>query len=235
GPHREPRHLRAHARSRSRGGTGLRRAPHLLAPDRIGTLLGRARADARSFTGDARRGIPRARGAAGGRGPASSARGAHGGGSGRRPSRARAAIRPRAVRARAAARSDPTRRARVAHGPARSRRRAPGAGGGSARVGPAPAGVPMTLAPRPIAMTIGVFDGLHRGHQRVIAATVEAAREVEGSAVVTTFDPHPDAIVRGAPTRAWITPPDEREALLHDLGVDRVHVVRFDKEVQALA
>ena len=93
----------------------------------------------------------------------------------------------------------------------------------------------MTLAPRPIAMTIGVFDGLHRGHQRVIAATVEAAREVEGSAVVTTFDPHPDAIVRGAPTRAWITPPDEREALLHDLGVDRVHVVRFDKEVQALA
>src|SRR5204863_1710118 len=114
-------------------------------------------------------------------------------------------------------------------------RGAPGAGGGSARVGPAPAGVPMTLAPRPIAMTIGVFDGLHRGHQRVIAATVEAAREVEGSAVVTTFDPHPDAIVRGAPTRPWITPPDEREALLHDLGVDRVHVVRFDKEVQALA
>ncbi|HYR51162.1 MAG TPA: bifunctional riboflavin kinase/FMN adenylyltransferase [Candidatus Dormibacteraeota bacterium] len=92
----------------------------------------------------------------------------------------------------------------------------------------------MTLTPRPIAMTIGVFDGLHRGHQRVIAATVEAAREIEGGAVVTTFDPHPDAIVRGAPPRPWITPPDEREELLHSLGVDRVHVVRFDKDVQAL-
>jgi riboflavin kinase/FMN adenylyltransferase len=92
----------------------------------------------------------------------------------------------------------------------------------------------MTLTPRPIAMTIGVFDGLHRGHQRVIAATVEAAREHQGSAVVTTFDPHPDAIVRGAPPRPWITPPDEREELLHALGVDRVHVVRFDKDVQAL-
>jgi riboflavin kinase / FMN adenylyltransferase len=92
----------------------------------------------------------------------------------------------------------------------------------------------MTLTPRPIAMTIGVFDGLHRGHQRVIAATVEAAREIEGGAVVTTFDPHPDAIVRGAPPRPWITPPDEREELLHALGVDRVHVVRFDKDVQAL-
>ena len=92
----------------------------------------------------------------------------------------------------------------------------------------------MTLTPRPIAMTIGVFDGLHRGHQRVIAATVEAARELHGGAVVTTFDPHPDAIVRGAPPRPWITPPDEREELLHSLGVNRVHVVRFDKDVQAL-
>jgi len=92
----------------------------------------------------------------------------------------------------------------------------------------------MTLTARPIAMTIGVFDGLHRGHQRVISATVAAARERQGSAVLTTFDPHPDVIVRGAPPRPWITPPDEREELLHAMGVDRVHVVRFDKDVQSL-
>ncbi len=92
----------------------------------------------------------------------------------------------------------------------------------------------MTFTARPIAMTIGVFDGLHRGHQRVIAATVEAARERGGSAVVTTFDPHPDTIVRATPPRPWITPLDEREELLHAMGVDRVHVERFDKEVQAL-
>ncbi len=83
-------------------------------------------------------------------------------------------------------------------------------------------------------MTIGVFDGLHRGHQAVIGATVSAARERSGIAWVTTFDPHPDTVVRGAPPRAWITPLEEREGLLHAMGVDRVHVERFDREVQSL-
>jgi riboflavin kinase / FMN adenylyltransferase len=92
----------------------------------------------------------------------------------------------------------------------------------------------MTLAARPIAMTIGVFDGLHRGHRQVIDATVEAAREQGGMAWVVTFDPHPDSIVRGLPPRPWITPPEEREELLHAWGVDRVHVERFDRSVQAL-
>ena len=92
----------------------------------------------------------------------------------------------------------------------------------------------MTRISRPIAMTIGVFDGLHQGHQRVIAATVEAARSSGGIAWVTTFDPHPDTIVRGAPPRPWITPPEEREELLHAMGIDRVHVERFDRSVQTL-
>lgn len=75
---------------------------------------------------------------------------------------------------------------------------------------------------------------MHLGHQRVIAATVEVARERGGIAWVTTFDPHPDTIVRGVPPRPWITPPEEREELLHAMGVDRVHVERFDRSVQAL-
>ncbi len=93
----------------------------------------------------------------------------------------------------------------------------------------------MTLAARPIAMTIGVFDGLHRGHAEVIAATVAAARGRSGMAWVTTFDPHPDTVVRGLKARPWITPPDEREELLHAMGVDRVHVERFDRGVQELS
>lgn len=92
----------------------------------------------------------------------------------------------------------------------------------------------MTLASRPIALTIGVFDGLHRGHQAIVGATVAAARGFGGAAWVATFDPHPDAVVRGSAPRPWITPPEERAALLHALGVDRVEVVRFDREVQAL-
>lgn len=93
----------------------------------------------------------------------------------------------------------------------------------------------MTSPPRPIALTIGVFDGLHRGHQAIVGATVEAAHAMGGSAVVATFDPHPDTVVRGTPPRPWITPPAERAELLHAMGVDRVEIVRFSREVQALS
>jgi riboflavin kinase/FMN adenylyltransferase len=87
---------------------------------------------------------------------------------------------------------------------------------------------------RPIALTIGVFDGLHRGHRRVLEATVEAAREAHGAAWVATFDPHPDTVVRGSEPRPWITPPEERKALLHAMGVDRVEVIRFDPSLREL-
>lgn len=87
---------------------------------------------------------------------------------------------------------------------------------------------------RAIALTIGVFDGIHLGHQEIVRAVVAAARRRGGAAWVATFDPHPDAVVRGVEDRTWITPPEERAALLHALGVDRVEVVRFDRSVSML-
>lgn len=93
----------------------------------------------------------------------------------------------------------------------------------------------MTLPTRPVALTIGVFDGLHRGHGRIIAATVASARELGGAAWVATFDPHPDTVIRGTPPRPWITPPDERAGILHAMGIDRVEIVRFNPEIQGLA
>jgi len=93
----------------------------------------------------------------------------------------------------------------------------------------------MTAPARPIALTIGVFDGLHRGHQAIVGATVEASRDLGGVAIVATFDPHPDTIVRGTPPRPWITPPTERAELLHAMGVDRVEIVRFSREIQSLS
>ena len=92
----------------------------------------------------------------------------------------------------------------------------------------------MTPTNRPIALTIGVFDGLHRGHQTIVRAVVEEARARAGAAWVATFDPHPDAVVRGVEERPWITPPDERAALLHAMDVDRVEVIRFDRSVSML-
>ena len=93
----------------------------------------------------------------------------------------------------------------------------------------------MSATARPIALTIGVFDGLHRGHQEIVGATLAEARWRGGAAWVATFDPHPDSVVRGTPDRPWITPPGERASLLHAMGVDRVETVRFDDEVRGLS
>ncbi len=92
----------------------------------------------------------------------------------------------------------------------------------------------MSPSNRPIALTIGVFDGLHRGHRAIVDATVRAARELSGAAWVATFDPHPDTVVRGVEPRPWITPSEERSELLHAMGVDRVELVRFDRAIQGL-
>lgn len=90
-------------------------------------------------------------------------------------------------------------------------------------------------AGRPVALTIGVFDGLHRGHRVVVDALLESARACAGVAWVATFDPHPDTVVRGVQDRTWLTPPEERAAILHAWGVDRVEVERFDRSLMALS
>jgi riboflavin kinase/FMN adenylyltransferase len=76
-------------------------------------------------------------------------------------------------------------------------------------------------------LAIGVFDGVHRGHRRVLAALTSAARRLSAESVVLTFEPHPAAVLRGTP------PPrlcdlDERLALFAAAGVENVVVQRFD-------
>lgn len=78
------------------------------------------------------------------------------------------------------------------------------------------------------ALTIGTFDGVHRGHQRAIRVLVRTARGASAAAVVLTFDPHPAQVVRGrAP--ALLCAPAERLERLGELGVDTVAVQLFDR------
>lgn len=79
------------------------------------------------------------------------------------------------------------------------------------------------------ALTIGMFDGLHRGHQRAIRKLVSVAREQRATAVVLTFDPHPALVLRGS-APAVLTSPAEKMARLAELGTDIVVVQRFDRE-----
>jgi riboflavin kinase/FMN adenylyltransferase len=79
-----------------------------------------------------------------------------------------------------------------------------------------------------ICATVGVFDGLHRGHAKVLAQLVEVADRLEAAPTVITFDPHPEAVVRGrAP--ALIMDPDERLERLAESGVAITVVQRFDE------
>jgi riboflavin kinase/FMN adenylyltransferase len=81
---------------------------------------------------------------------------------------------------------------------------------------------PSWAKPPPSAVTVGVFDGVHRGHVRLICRLVERARSEGLSVGVLSFDPHPVEVL--APGRAplLITSPERRVELLEDLGIDWV-------------
>ena len=83
-------------------------------------------------------------------------------------------------------------------------------------------------------LTIGSFDGVHLGHQALIRALVGSARQVHLPAVVLTFYPHPSVVLRGRKPAFYITTPDEKAALLGELGIDYVVTQSFDRELAAV-
>ena len=83
-----------------------------------------------------------------------------------------------------------------------------------------------------IVVTLGIFDGVHRGHQRVLRETVRVARSLWAQSVVLTFEPHPAAVLRGA-APPLLCDPAERLARLRAAGIDSVVVQPFDREFAA--
>ncbi|GAA5181785.1 bifunctional riboflavin kinase/FAD synthetase [Rugosimonospora acidiphila] len=76
-------------------------------------------------------------------------------------------------------------------------------------------------------VTIGVFDGVHRGHQEIIGYTVKRARDLGIQSVVVTFDPHPAEVVRPGSHPAVLTPPGRKAELIEALGADVLCVIPF--------
>lgn len=85
------------------------------------------------------------------------------------------------------------------------------------------------------AVTVGVFDGVHRGHQALVARTVSVARGLGLRAVAITFDPHPDQVVRPGPPPALLTTLARRLELLGEEGLDAALVVEFTPAFAALS
>ena len=85
---------------------------------------------------------------------------------------------------------------------------------------------------KPSLVTIGAFDGVHLGHQRLIAELVSESHADGRAAVVICFFPHPDVVLRGITGRYYLTAPDERARLLAELGVDVLVVHPFNEAVR---
>jgi riboflavin kinase/FMN adenylyltransferase len=88
---------------------------------------------------------------------------------------------------------------------------------------------------RDSAVTIGKFDGVHRGHQYIIAGLMERARAEDLAAVAIALYPHPAAVLRPGTPVSYLTSLDERLELLRALGPDRVGILPFTSELAQLS
>lgn len=91
-----------------------------------------------------------------------------------------------------------------------------------------PAHTPEAL--RPCVLSLGNFDGVHRGHRAVLTALVEAGRRLGLPTVAVTFDPHPVAVLHPERSPELIAPGEVRDQLLADAGVDGLLVLDFTRE-----
>ncbi|MEO7118368.1 MAG: riboflavin biosynthesis protein RibF [Candidatus Limnocylindrales bacterium] len=83
-----------------------------------------------------------------------------------------------------------------------------------------------------VAATVGVFDGVHRGHEAVLRSVVRLATDTGSASLVVTFTPHPETVLRGS-TPLLLCDPVERTARFAQLGVDHLVVQSFDSAFAA--
>ncbi|MFH0915534.1 MAG: bifunctional riboflavin kinase/FAD synthetase [bacterium] len=84
-------------------------------------------------------------------------------------------------------------------------------------------------------VAIGVFDGVHRGHQRILGEAVERARVMGARSAAVTFYPHPEAVLHPKPAPRMLTSLERKAELLEALGVDELVVVEFDRAFAQLS
>lgn len=88
---------------------------------------------------------------------------------------------------------------------------------------------------KPSLVSIGVFDGVHLGHQALIKKLVHEAHSQDKQAVVLTFYPHPDVVLHDIQERYYLTSPEQRAKYMGELGVDIVITHPFDETVREIS
>jgi len=87
---------------------------------------------------------------------------------------------------------------------------------------------------RPTVLTLGVFDGLHLGHQLIMSTVVERARATGAVPTVITFDPHPRAVLHPESAPPLLQTFDQKIEAFDVLGIEQAIVVRFTKEFSSI-
>jgi riboflavin kinase/FMN adenylyltransferase len=80
-------------------------------------------------------------------------------------------------------------------------------------------------------VTLGIFDGVHRGHQTLLSTLVSRAREAKGESVVITFSPHPRLVLEQDHNKlSFLTTMEEKKVLLKNSNVDHLIIIEFSKQ-----
>jgi riboflavin kinase/FMN adenylyltransferase len=90
-------------------------------------------------------------------------------------------------------------------------------------------GIESARIARPTVLTLGVFDGLHLGHQLVMSTVVERARALDAVPTVLTFDPHPRAVLHPESAPPLLQTFDQKIEAFGVLGIEQVIVIRFNQ------
>jgi len=84
-------------------------------------------------------------------------------------------------------------------------------------------------------ITIGSFDGIHLGHQKIIKKLIEGAKKMDVPSIVITFFPHPAVLIRNITDPYYLTSPEEKDRILSKLGVNSILTVHFNHSISRLS